>query len=152
AREAYDKAKASGAYFRELKEQLGPGQLTRIRGQDRSPPRQYARITHTNMKIFAELCRVPATTLILSRSPVGSHTPNEKDGPAPIDFPTYAAQAQKLYDVIEAIGLVDPGTNTLRASQFQLSKVFIEPMARRSRPPQSLPRDWLAEQGVNARR
>lgn len=68
----------------------------------------------------------------------------------PIDRQAYAKQARKLFDVLDFTALAQPGAIDPETERPRLSHLFIPQHARRSRPPQTLPRDYLSDQDLDA--
>jgi hypothetical protein len=75
--------------------------------------------------------------------------PDETAAKAPgIDLSTYRQRALAKWSVIDLATLAAPGAIDADVA-IRLADVFVPPLARSSRPPQSLPRDYLKSQGLD---
>ena len=81
--------------------------------------------------------------------PVGER-PSFPGTPAPpVDRMAYAKQARKLFDVLDLTALAQPGAIDPDVERPRLSQLFVPQYARKSRPPQTLPRDYLDDQEID---
>jgi hypothetical protein len=80
-----------------------------------------------------------------SRSPVEVEVivPNQ------IDRQKYAERLRQTYDLLDLTALSQPGTDDPHRPRPKLTTLFIPQHARASRPPVSLPRDYLISQGID---
>ena len=66
-----------------------------------------------------------------------------------IDLAAYAARCRAKWSAVDLTTVAKPGSLDEATEQPPLANLFIPQDCRRSRPPVSLPRDYLAEQGLN---
>lgn len=67
----------------------------------------------------------------------------------PRDLTRYRAWARARWEVVDLTALTRPGAEDPDRPRPKLSQLFVPQRARRTRPPQSLPRDWLRRQGLD---
>jgi len=65
-----------------------------------------------------------------------------------IDLALYRGRGQAKWSAIDLAALARPGATDPDVT-IRLADVFVPPNARRSRPPMTLPRDWLRRQGID---